>query len=157
LISVVQEVGFSTPRLVSARHILVHDSELQRKTGGINYVSGTYRLFKLPKGLKGAEAVVVYKGTVLDHAECLELDKGAAVTVDPETATVLRHSRFSSDFSIQSTDTCAPSQKCTVQSCNLSPFLLADKLGSSREQCSKTGNKGGYDDRTIAYFDSDPW
>uniref|UniRef100_A0A8C7R763 Methyltransferase type 11 domain-containing protein n=1 Tax=Oncorhynchus mykiss TaxID=8022 RepID=A0A8C7R763_ONCMY len=41
------EVGFSTPHLISASHIEVHNCELKR-----NYASGTYRLFKLPKKLE---------------------------------------------------------------------------------------------------------
>ncbi|XP_036381359.1 arsenite methyltransferase-like [Megalops cyprinoides] len=159
LISLVREVGFTTPYLVTACHIVVHNSELQRKTGGINYASGTYRVFKLPKNPKQSDAVVLYKGTVPDHPDGLDFDvshsfkKNVSVLIDAEMAAVLRYSRFSTDFSIQSSDNPAPGPKCTSQYCHLNPFLLADKLGPMK-QCSSTGNKGGCDGRTSSYCNS---
>ncbi|KAG7470567.1 hypothetical protein MATL_G00115170 [Megalops atlanticus] len=149
LIALVKEIGFSTPRLVTASHIMVHNSELQRKAGDIMYASGTYRFFKLPKNSVEAPAMVTYKGTVPDYSEQLDLDslhsfkRDVPVPVDAETAAVLRFSRFSDDFCIQSCDGPVTSQSCPSQDCHLSPFLLADRLGSSIKQCSKTGRADG--------------
>ncbi|XP_030648646.1 arsenite methyltransferase [Chanos chanos] len=133
LISLVKEVGFSTPYLVTANRIVVHNSELQRKANGISYVSATYRLFKLPSNRIRRSAVVVYKGTVPDHPDHLNFDAlhsfetDVEVTVDAEMASVLRSCRFSNDFSIQDTDTPVPRQHCTSH-CHLNPFLLADRF-----------------------------
>ncbi|CAM9141714.1 unnamed protein product, partial [Lampetra planeri] len=73
-ISLAQAVGFSTPLLVSASQIVVHDSVLKAKAGDIQYASGTYRLFKLPKSQVMSAATVTYKGTVADFPDQLEFD-----------------------------------------------------------------------------------
>ncbi|CAJ1065556.1 arsenite methyltransferase-like [Xyrichtys novacula] len=141
-----QSVGFSTPHLVSASRIEVYNSELKEKAGDISYASVTYRLFKLPKNPVLSGATVTYKGTVADFPDQLDFDsrhsfkKDVAGEVDAEMAAILQNSRFCPDFQIQSSDT--PAQPCsasTPQYCHLNPFLLADKLGSSVKQCSKTG------------------
>ncbi|XP_047449905.1 arsenite methyltransferase isoform X2 [Mugil cephalus] len=144
LISLAQDIGFSTPLLVSASLIVVHNSELKAKAGDISYVSGTYRLFKPPKSPVATKATVTYKGTVADFPDQLKFDsshcfkKDEAVEVDAEMATILQSSRFNSDFEIQMLDK-QPCCESAPQYCHLNPFLLADKLGSSVKQCSKTG------------------
>ncbi|XP_028276246.1 arsenite methyltransferase [Parambassis ranga] len=143
LISLACSVGFSTPHLVSSSHITVHNCELKAKAGDIRYASGTYRLFKLPKTPLMAKATVTYKGTVADFPDQLEFDsthcfkKGAAVEVNGEMAAILQSSRFSTDFHIQMLESDSESTP-QFQCCHLNPFLLADKLGSSVKQCSKT-------------------
>ncbi|XP_069004096.1 arsenite methyltransferase [Embiotoca jacksoni] len=144
LISLAHSVGFSTPRLVSASQIMVHDCELKAKAGDISYASGTYRLFKLPKSPVMSNATVTYKGTVADFPDQLDFDsshafkKEVAMEVSGEMAAVLRSSRFSPDFKIQMLDQPESSSESTPQYCHLNPFLLADKRGSSVKQCSKT-------------------
>ncbi|KAM7413267.1 hypothetical protein PAMA_020583 [Pampus argenteus] len=144
LISLAHSVGFSTPHLVSASQIVVYNSELKAKAGDISYASGTYRLFKLPKHPNMTEATVTYKGTVADFPDQLDFDsshcfkKDVAVEVNGEMAAILQSSRFSPDFKIQTLDKPASSSESTPQYCHLNPFLLADKLGSSVKQCSKT-------------------
>lgn len=148
-ISLVQEVGFSTPHLITASHIMVHNCELKKKAGGINYASGTYRLFKLPQSTTRAKSMVTYKGTVSDYPNQLDFDsshcfkKDEAIQVDGEITAVLQCSRFSPDFTIQVLDSPEESHNSTPQYCHLSPFCLADKLGSSVKQCSKTGQSEG--------------
>uniref|UniRef100_A0A4W5LL34 Arsenite methyltransferase n=1 Tax=Hucho hucho TaxID=62062 RepID=A0A4W5LL34_9TELE len=91
LISVVQEVSFSTPHLVSASHIEVHNCELKKKAGDISYASGTYRLFKLPKKLEMSSAIVTNKGTVSDYPCQLEFDSShcfKTLQVDGELAVI---------------------------------------------------------------------
>lgn len=94
-ISLAQAAGFSRPHLVSSSRIVVHDSELKAKAGNrstfcsrsfwlcswsssvlgdIQYASGTYRLFKLPKSPVLSGATVTYRGTVADFPEELEFD-----------------------------------------------------------------------------------
>ncbi|AWO99070.1 putative arsenite methyltransferase-like isoform 3 [Scophthalmus maximus] len=144
LISLAHSVGFSTPHLVSASHIVVFNSELKAKAGDIGYASGTYRLFKLPKSPVMTEATVTYKGTVADFPEQLDFDsshcfkKDVAVEVNGEMAAILQSSRFFPDFKIQASEKPESSSDSTPQHCHLNPFLLAEKLGSSVKQCSKT-------------------
>ncbi|KAG7221043.1 hypothetical protein INR49_017711 [Caranx melampygus] len=144
LISLAHSVGFSTPHLVSASHIVVHNCELKAKAGDISYASGTYRLFKLPKSSIMSKATVTYKGTVADFPDQLDFHsshcfkKDVAVEVSGELAEILKSSRFCPDFEIQMLDIPEPSSESAPQYCHLSPFLLADSIGSSVKQCSKT-------------------
>ncbi|XP_041851106.1 arsenite methyltransferase [Melanotaenia boesemani] len=137
-------VGFSTPYLVSASLIEVHNSELKAKAGDIKYASGTYRLFKLPNCPVMSSASVTYKGTVAEFPDQLDFDsshcfqKDKAVEVNGEMAAILQCSRFSKDFQIQMLEKHESDSKPT-QYCHLNPFLLADQRGSSVKQCSKTG------------------
>ncbi|XP_030599416.1 arsenite methyltransferase-like isoform X2 [Archocentrus centrarchus] len=134
LISLAHSVGFSSPHLVSASHIVVYNSDLKAKAGDISYVSGTYRLFKLPKSPVTSNAIVAYKGTVADFPDQLDFDsshcfqKDVAVQVNGEMAAVLQSSRFSSDFKIQMLDKQESNSETTPELCHLNPFLLADKL-----------------------------
>ncbi|KAM9317773.1 arsenite methyltransferase-like [Pholidichthys leucotaenia] len=144
LISLALNVGFSTPLLVSSSHIVVYNSELKAKAGDISYVSGTYRLFKLPKSLAMSSAAVTYKGTLADFPDQLDFDsyhsfkKDVAVEVGGEMAAILKSSRFSVDFEIQMLDKQEVSSESSAEYCHLNPFFLADKLGSSVKQCFKT-------------------
>lgn len=143
LLPLAQSVGFSTPHLVSASQIVIHNNELKAKAGDIRYASSTYRLFKLPKGPHTSGATVTYKGTVADFPDQLDFDsshcfkKDVAVEVNGEMAAVLQSSRFSTDFQIQISDKPGSGSESTPQYCHLNPFLLADKVGSSVKQCSK--------------------
>uniref|UniRef100_UPI003AAB5A17 arsenite methyltransferase n=1 Tax=Centroberyx gerrardi TaxID=166262 RepID=UPI003AAB5A17 len=145
LISLAHSVGFSTPRLVSASRVVVFNCELKAKAGDISYASGTYRLFKLPKNPVMSKAAVTYKGTVADFPDELEFDsshcfkKDVAVEVNGEMAAVLQSSRFFPDFNIQILGEAEPSCSSAPQFCHLDPFLLADRVGASVKQCSKTG------------------
>ncbi|KAI5626103.1 hypothetical protein C0J50_14375 [Silurus asotus] len=211
-ISIMKELGFSTPRLVAASRIDVHNPELQTKADGstklhsqsrghrsqcvkrhryhvcnsehirtpspssphkevyfrlillarfgpadfalfpqmkmqfkgkIKYASGTYRAFKLPQHSIRNSALVTYKGTVPDCAEGFDLDASnsfkvnVCVEVDAETAAILQYTRYSPDFLLQMTEKPDPKLSSVQQYCNLSPFLLADRLGSYVKQCSK--------------------
>lgn len=144
LIPLAHSVGFSTPRLVSASQIVIYSNELKEKAGDISYASGTFRLVKLPKGAVKSEATVTYKGTVAGFPDQLDFDSShsfktdVAMKVNGEMAAILQSSRFCPDFKIQMSDKPESSSESTPQYCHLNPFLLADKLGSSVKQCSKT-------------------
>lgn len=144
LISLAHSVGFSTPHLVSASHIVIYNSELKAKAGDISYASGTFRLFKLPKCPVMVEATVTYKGTVVDFPDQLDFDsshcfkKDVAVQVNGDMAAILQSSRFFPDFNVQISDKPESTPESTPQCCHLNPFLLADKLGSFVTKCSKT-------------------
>ncbi|XP_076833063.1 arsenite methyltransferase [Brachyhypopomus gauderio] len=148
LISIVKELGFSTPHLVNASHIHIYNPELQLKAGGIKYASGTYRVFKLPQHFIQTKALATYKGTVPDYPECFEFDASYAfktsvpVEVGAEVAAVLQHTRFSPDFTVRMTDVADPGLTHPPQYRHLNPFALADRLGSSVNLCNKTGLVG---------------
>ncbi|XP_048458916.1 arsenite methyltransferase isoform X2 [Rhincodon typus] len=156
LISLVKELGFSTPYLVSASHIEIQKAELLRKTGDVKYASGTYRFFKLPFCGTDERALVTYKGTVTDHQEKLTFDsvhtfeKDKTVAVDGELALVLKISRFAPHFIVQPAECKVPVKDGAQQYCHLNPFQLADKLGSSIQKCSKTQKDGPCEDQTEA-------
>ncbi|CAL1570380.1 unnamed protein product [Knipowitschia caucasica] len=144
-VSLALKVGFSAPYLVSASNIIVYNDELKAKTGDIQYASATYRLFKLPKSPLCAGAEVTYKGTIEEFQDELNFDsshsfkKTVPNKVKGEMALILQTSRFSPDFNIEILDTPSTCSGSSQQLCHLSPFLLADKLGSAVRQCSKTG------------------
>lgn len=144
LISLAVSVGFSTPHLVSASLIVVHNHELQAKAGDIQYASVTYRLFKLPNNPVCAEAEVTYKGTIEGFQDQLNFDsshcfkKDIPNKVNGEMALILQSSRFSPDFKIDVLDKSVV-KSTSQQHCHLNPFRLADELGSAVKQCSKTG------------------
>ncbi|XP_019944121.2 arsenite methyltransferase [Paralichthys olivaceus] len=147
LIALANSVGFSTPHLVSASHIVVHNNDLKAKAGDVSYTSGTYRLFKLPKHTVMSRATVTYRGTVEDFPDQLDFDssncfkKDVAVEVNGEMAAILQTSRFFPDFEIEVLDEPESIPESTPQYCHINPFLLADKLGSCVQQCSKTSKE----------------
>ncbi|XP_048397201.1 arsenite methyltransferase isoform X2 [Stegostoma tigrinum] len=122
--------------------------------GDVKYASGTYRFFKLPFGGTDERAWVTYKGTVTDHQEKLIFDsvhtfeKDKAVAVDGELALVLKISRFAPHFIVQPAEREVPIKDGPQQYCHLNPFQLANKLGSSIQQCSKTQKDGPCEDQT---------
>lgn len=143
LISLAHTVGFTTPLLVSASHIEVHNIQLKAKAGDIRYASGTYRLFKLPQQQEKSGAAVIYKGTIPEFPDQLDFDsshcfkRDVEVEVDAEMAGILQLSRFSSDFAVRMLDKNKLDSESPPQYCHLNPFLLADRRGSSVKQCSK--------------------
>ncbi|XP_070774343.1 arsenite methyltransferase [Enoplosus armatus] len=106
LLRLAEEVGFSTPRLVTANVITVDNKELQDILGDFKFVSATYRLFKVPKG-NTKPGQVIYNGNITGVEDCFQFDcqytfkVGEVVEVDGEVATILTHSRFTEDFTFQ--------------------------------------------------------
>lgn len=114
LLQLSEEVGFSSPRLVTAKLITVGNKELQEVLGDYKFVSATYRLFKVPKG-NTKPCQVIYNGAITGSEESLEFDchytfkKNEAVMVDGEVATILSQTRFKEDFTCQPPGgTCEP-------------------------------------------------
>uniref|UniRef100_V9L122 Arsenite methyltransferase n=1 Tax=Callorhinchus milii TaxID=7868 RepID=V9L122_CALMI len=156
LISMVKELGFSTPHLVTASHIVIYNPEHLKQTGDVQYASGTYRFFKLPTARNDQKALVTYKGTITDFPEQLLFDaihtfkKDEAVAVDGELATVLKSSRFASHFDVHSAEHEESTEDNPQQQtlCHLNPFLLADTLGSSIPKACKTPKDGACETQT---------
>uniref|UniRef100_A0A3Q1JHL9 Arsenite methyltransferase n=1 Tax=Anabas testudineus TaxID=64144 RepID=A0A3Q1JHL9_ANATE len=106
LLLLAEEVGFSTPRLVTASVITVDNKELQDILGDFRFVSATYRLFKIPKG-NTKPCQVMYNGNITGVEDSFLFDcqytfkVDEVVEIDGELASILTHSRFVEDFSFK--------------------------------------------------------
>lgn len=76
-IALTKQVGFSDPRLVTARPLEVDDPELKAMVGEARFSSATYRLFRL-EGLEPScedyGQAVIYKGGIAHSPDAFELD-----------------------------------------------------------------------------------
>ena len=99
--------GFADPRLVTDRPMGINDAEIAAKLDGINFVSATYRLFKLdglePQCEDYGQAVR-YKGTVPGEERMFLLDahhaieKGRIFPVCGNSWLMLAETRFAEHF-----------------------------------------------------------
>ncbi|KAM4603808.1 arsenite methyltransferase [Polymixia lowei] len=115
LLQLAEEVGFSPPRLVTASAITVDNKELQDILGDFQFVSATYRLFKVSKG-DTKPCQVMYNGNITGVEDSFRLDcqytfkVDEVVEADGEVASILIHSRFAEEFTFQPPG--APSGPC---------------------------------------------
>ncbi|KAM7009318.1 arsenite methyltransferase [Tautogolabrus adspersus] len=148
LLQLAEEVGFSPPRLVTARVLTVNNKELQQILGDCKFVSANYRLFKVPKG-NAKSCQVIYNGNITGVEDRFEFDcqhtfkVGEVVEVDEELATILTHSRFKEDFTFKPPG--GPCEPCAVKpkAGVVDPFELASQLekqspGSATGGCCST-------------------
>ncbi|CAB1442755.1 unnamed protein product [Pleuronectes platessa] len=118
LLRLAEEVGFSPPRLVTASVITVDNKDLEDILGNFKFVSATYRLFKVPKG-NTKPCQVIYNGGITGVEESFQFDHqytfkvDGVVDVDGEVASILTHSRFAGDFTIQPSG--GPGGSCGVK------------------------------------------
>lgn len=99
--------GFADPRLVTDRPLGINDREVAARLDGINFVSATYRLFKLdglePQCENYGQAVF-YKGTVPGQERVFELDAhhmieaGRAFPICGNSWRMLADTRFAEHF-----------------------------------------------------------
>ncbi|XP_037099593.1 arsenite methyltransferase-like [Syngnathus acus] len=124
LLQLAEEVGFSPPRLVTASIVTVDNKELQAILGDFKFVSATYRLFKIPKGSR-KQCKVIYNGNITGAEDSLHFDcqytfrTNQVAEVDGEVATILTHSRFAQEFTLQ-----PPSGSC--EPCGIKPKPLSE-------------------------------
>lgn len=102
-----QRQGFTDPRLVEDRPLLITDPVLAARAGNIKFYSATYRLFKLDALETACEdygQAVIYRGSIAEHPERFLLDKhhaietGRVFPVCGNTWRMLHDSRFASHF-----------------------------------------------------------
>ena len=100
--------GFTDPRLVEDRQLLITAPELRAKTGNLTFYSATYRLFKLAALETACEdygQAVIYFGTIPEYPHVFILDKhhaiqsGKVFPVCGNTWRMLQDTRFSKHFS----------------------------------------------------------
>ncbi|KAL1005885.1 hypothetical protein UPYG_G00065150 [Umbra pygmaea] len=144
LIQLAQEVGFSSPRLVTANVITVDNKELEAIIGDYKFVSATYRLFKIPK-ISNKGSLVIYNGNITGFEECLEFDNQATfkvnevVEVDGVLASIFTHSRFANEFTFQPPGTCAGCNVKKIKVGTVNPFELVLQLGTAIMSSSTGG------------------
>ncbi|KAG7492870.1 hypothetical protein MATL_G00018610 [Megalops atlanticus] len=139
LMRLAEEVGFSTPRLVTANTITVGNKELESLLSGYKFVSATYRLFKIPKNPEKKDCLVIYNGNITGFEKSLEFDchytfkEKEVVKVDGEVASILKNSRFEEEFTFQpDVETPLPGSCCVSPKVVLvNPFELAEKFESA--------------------------
>uniref|UniRef100_A0A8D0BIM2 Arsenite methyltransferase n=1 Tax=Salvator merianae TaxID=96440 RepID=A0A8D0BIM2_SALMN len=138
LYRIAEEVGFQPPRLVTSCRINLANKELEKVVGDCQFVSATFRLFKIPSVDSPQQGAVTYKGGILGYEKELQLDvnyrfkQGEAVDVDGETAAILQNSRFSKKFLIHPVEQrpsapkgcCSGKQKEKISD----PFKFAEKV-----------------------------
>ncbi|XP_070964740.1 arsenite methyltransferase-like [Oncorhynchus clarkii lewisi] len=131
-----QEVGFSPPRLVTANVITVDNMELEAILGDYQFVSATYRLFKVPK-ISNKGSLVIYNGNITGFGESLEFDAqytfkvDEVVEVDGKVASILSHSRFAEGFTFQPPGVPAGCGVKKPKVGTVNPFELVLQLGSA--------------------------
>lgn len=99
LVELSKAVGFHGPYLVTARPFEV-EPKLRRPLGDAQFVSATYRLFKVPQDSKTDASRVTYKGSMEDNPNEFKFNVHNIFTKTPKivsagVASVLRTSRFS--------------------------------------------------------------
>ena len=102
--------GFGDPRLVTRGNLSIENPELEAKVAPMQFLSATYRLFKLA-GSEGAcedyGQSVTYKGSVAHSPAEFELDQhhlfraGEKVAVCGNTYRMLHESRFARHFDFE--------------------------------------------------------
>lgn len=99
--------GFTDPRLVSDRLLVINNPQVAEKLGPIKFYSATYRLFKLPALEPACEdygQAVIYKGTIPHCPQAFILDShhlmptGKVFPVCGNTWMMLATTRFKSHF-----------------------------------------------------------
>ncbi|XP_065263749.1 arsenite methyltransferase [Emys orbicularis] len=138
LYRIAEEVGFCPPRLVTASRITINNKELESVVGDCQFVSATFRLFKVPKKGPAERCQVIYNGGITGHEKELEFDasftfkEGDVVEVDAETAAILRSSRFAEEFLIRLAAGRAPAPGgcCPAKAKGkiVDPFQLVERL-----------------------------
>lgn len=134
-VKLAKEVGFSKPRLFSAKKMEIKNSELQEVVGDATFVSAVYRLFKLPP-VMDKPCHVKYEGTLVGQNDEFVFDATHTFKVDESTyvnselTTILRTSRYRDEFIFEP----APKIRPVSQEEEIDPFELAKCKPSSISQ-----------------------
>ncbi|KAM8924809.1 arsenite methyltransferase [Pelodytes ibericus] len=141
LFKIAEEIGFSAPRLVTARHSPIGNKDLEellrKSAGDYKFVSATFRLLKLPRDVPKEKSLVIYNGGITGCENEIQFDanftfkEGQVVEVDEELCRFLKSSRFSDEFLFQTPGKCDNSGGCgSRKEIIQDPFRLADETGA---------------------------
>jgi arsenite methyltransferase len=104
---IARQAGFTDPRLVEDRPLLITDPALAARVGSIQFYSATYRLFRselLEPDCEDYGQAVIYKGSIANHPDRFVLDKhhsiatGRVFPVCGNTWRMLHDTRFAPHF-----------------------------------------------------------
>ncbi|XP_054840060.1 arsenite methyltransferase isoform X2 [Eublepharis macularius] len=153
LYKIAQDVGFWPVQLVTASRITISNKELESIVGDCQFVSATFRLFKISLDDSAQRCEVIYNGGIIGHEKELEFDvnykfkQGEVVEVDEETAAILQNSRFATKFLINPIRQKLPiTEGCSHEKDKIrDPFKLVEQMearvsAQSVSQCC--GSKG---------------
>ncbi|XP_029656086.1 arsenite methyltransferase isoform X1 [Octopus sinensis] len=130
------DVGFSQARIVSVSPISVDREDFRKILGDIQFVSVTYRLFKLPSDYPKTAGQAIYNGEITDHEDEFKFDHqlkfltNEPVCIDSETHAILKYSRFKDEFLIR-TQKCGTTDEGDSSPAVINPFELLKTLQSS--------------------------
>uniref|UniRef100_A0A2C9JPV2 Arsenite methyltransferase n=1 Tax=Biomphalaria glabrata TaxID=6526 RepID=A0A2C9JPV2_BIOGL len=136
LYKLAKEIGFSTPRLVTAGLFSVEDKHYKDVLGDAKFVSVTYRLFKLPQ-VQSHASTVVYGGEIQGHEDELPFDyaitfkKNEECHVKPELATILKTSRYRKYFTFSEGE----HGPCKCAKLEKDPFEYCAQQGNIKSCC----------------------
>lgn len=116
------QVGFETPRIYTAHAFDITKEELKKVVGDAEFVSVTYRLFKLDKSkCETEDKQIIYDGQILGCEDELKFDYKLSftaqkpVTVEKDTYNLIKQSRFSPHFEARKAPCCAKPQKVVAE------------------------------------------
>jgi arsenite methyltransferase len=104
---IARQAGFTDPRLVEDRPLLITDPALAARVGTIRFYAATYRLFRsdlLEPDCEDYGQAVIYKGNIANHPDRFVLDKhhaietGRVFPVCGNTWRMLHDTRFAPHF-----------------------------------------------------------
>uniref|UniRef100_A0A674I8E7 Arsenite methyltransferase n=1 Tax=Terrapene triunguis TaxID=2587831 RepID=A0A674I8E7_9SAUR len=137
-----EEVGFCPPRLVTASRITINNKELESVVGDCQFVSATFRLFKVPKKGPAERCQVIYNGGITGHEKELEFDANFTFKVQGSPPGVVnRHAcvsftappRWISKPRARGSAYTSPSALCD---CNVAP-------PAAQQPCTEGASSGG--------------
>jgi SAM-dependent methyltransferase len=140
-VNMAKKAGFSDPRLVESRPLLINDKGIKQKLSGFNFYSATYRLFKL-KDLEPAcedyGQAVSYKGGIEEEETAFVLDdhhifeKGKILPVCGNTFDMLKKTRFQSYFQFYGDN---KTHFGIYKDCGLTEPFVTESLQVSESSC----------------------
>ncbi|XP_035828612.1 arsenite methyltransferase isoform X1 [Aplysia californica] len=131
-----EEIGFSTPRMVTAGLFSIDDKSYKDFLGDAKFVSVTYSLFKLPEGER-SPCTIQYNGGIQGYEEDFKFDhgitfkKGEEAHVKAGLAAVLKTSRYSQFFTFSDGE----KGPCKCSKLDKDPFELCAEQGNKKSCC----------------------
>ncbi|XP_075468622.1 BLOC-1-related complex subunit 7 isoform X2 [Ascaphus truei] len=149
LFQIAEEIGFSTPRLVTSSYITINNKALEDIISDYRFVSATFRLFKLPQNREKIKCLAIYNGGVTGWENQLQFDanftfkEGEVAEVDEELCGILKNSRFADEFLFRALEKGISSGGCyTKKELIRDPFQFADEM-KDKVHTPNTGSCGG--------------
>lgn len=146
LYTLAKDIGFTAPRLVTANYVNIDKPELKAAVGDAEFVSVTYRLFKMPKESTSEASEMIYDGDIRGCEDTFKFDhkytfqREEMKVVDGDTASILLNTRFSEYFSTgNAKPKCCPNPSGKDE--QIDPFQYVKDEGLPAAGCCDTATK----------------